>query len=424
MRSLWRKEWGPEIEAKFLERGIAFSDDSVWNTFYVRNKAEEGAILGVSRVDGEGRVHYGYVKVFGTHDDWVAARERYAPFHKGDRYAFALPGSDSIYFHFPADRRVRALHHVTNPRRLKHYLHSHVPGFDANSRRVRAGKTVLDLLRYKPERRAVLRARIALRDERSGAKEIVSHVVRVHADRSGLNASRVLPTLAKAVSFRLPDTLHYDADSRIAIHSWVEGKPVLDDWAAGGRVDLALAAGRALREVHEASVPDTLPVRRSHDTDQRARRVVRDLESFLPGIGKDVAALLEGESRRPAEQCLVHGDFYYAQIVCRGESDIGVVDWDECRFGYAVEDVANFLAHLNYLELESRIPGGFARILEREFLEGYGTPPDGLARETALQLVLLAMRPIRSLATRWEGRSRAILRRAAHVLDDGRGIQA
>lgn len=126
---------------------------------------------------------------------------------------------------------------------------------------------------------------------------------------------------------------------------------------------------------------------------------------------------------------VIHGDFYYAQILTGGggfaPESIGIVDWDESRPGDAIEDIANFLAHTLYLELEHRIPRGFAAHLERQFLDGYGgRVPDDLSRWIACHLLLLAMRPLRSLSEDAEERTRAILSKAESLFRSNGTVKA
>ena len=127
----------------------------------------------------------------------------------------------------------------------------------------------------------------------------------------------------------------------------------------------------ALAQWHRYSPPPGLP-RRSGG----ARSLASSLESIETLLGpssdvRELVAELEARAPQPARApALVHGDFYYDQVLLADDA-ISFLDLDELGLGDPAEDAANFCAHLDALAVSKHIEVADAANLSRRFLAGY-----------------------------------------------------
>ena len=246
----------------------------------------------------------------------LAACAPHAPFA-------ALPERGAYLMVFPADRVLRGASRVLNLRRLARRLDRTGiwPGWVM---RLRASR--LQVLRYKPERRAVFRLEARLRKEEEGRSE-------------RLLALRVLdPTEARRVAERrreldlecAPRLLHLEEESGLLVEEWLPGSAgdptCYDDAREAGRL-LARLHGWPLPEAWEGAcgTPDLGldPLRIDPDLAQRAQALV--------DLGPEQGL------------CAIHGDFHPDQVLRLG-ADRWLLDLDTLRLGRPEEDLASWIA--------------------------------------------------------------------------------
>src|SRR5213083_1271234 len=86
----------------------------------------------------------------------------------------------ALFLSYPNDRLLRGLAAAADPRRLKNRLHRLGAPFSPEGLRIRKRETRVEAVRWKPGRRAVLRAELALRNEPDGRDEVRAIYVRVY----------------------------------------------------------------------------------------------------------------------------------------------------------------------------------------------------------------------------------------------------
>jgi aminoglycoside phosphotransferase (APT) family kinase protein len=301
---------------------------------------------------------------------------------------------------------------------VKHVLHEVVPGLGPGEARVRGRRSTCTVLRYKPERRAVVRVEAGIRDARTGEKETRRFAVRAYADDRGAATLEALRRL-EAAGVPVPPPLGYHADRRVLVCGWREGICFADLLGNGLAEDSLGSVGELLVRVREVPFDRSAPVRSATDIIREASIVLGDLLQVGGGAvrerGMQVLSQLghlASHESFPARPSIVHGDLHHRQILVGGETEVAIVDWDETAVGDPREDVANLVAHLELLVLENRLEAGLAERLEARFLEAAGLPE---ARSlVAPQLVKLATVPFRNLGQDWQSESLAILERALH----------
>jgi hypothetical protein len=194
----------------------------------------------------------------------------------------------------------------------------------------------LELIRYRPERRAVFRA------DASGAGAALKHYARREYARSrrAVEHARAGEALALAAPLACSDS------ERLIAFEWRREAPLRGAIAAGSLAPrhfetLALA----LAELHAQIPPDaaarTAPAERIADAFAAARHFLPRAETRIAAI----AARIEQRLAGPAPAALTHGDFYDKQVLL-GDAAAVLLDLDQAAPGDAHEDAGCFLAHL------------------------------------------------------------------------------
>jgi len=411
-----------DVRRALEAHGSAFRDVAI---DYVRFKPGTSCVLGFR--DADAPVPLGYVKVFLADDPGVCLR-KYQARAAADGWVEALPDFRAVLFRFPLDRAVDGLRSVADIAELKHVVHDTVSGLSPDEERVRARRSRTTVLRYKPERRCVVRADLVTktRDGRPGSRRLVAQA---YGDDSGERVHAVMSLLWSragrgADALRTARPLGYHGGRRVLLQAWVEGEP----WGDGLNAPDAVAACRdsavALRALHAVD-PGSLPSLASFPRMlAETRRVLLDLARVSAAALAETALGLGAELDRsgrgvsPGDRRVVHGDFHPHQLLV-GRDGPTLVDWDEAGAGDPRVDVGNLLAHLHLAELEGRVPAERAAHLRNAFCRAYcagGKIDAGLGFFVALHLAKLAMAPFRALAGDWETTSLAILERARHAL--------
>ncbi|MFN0149180.1 MAG: phosphotransferase enzyme family protein [bacterium] len=338
-----------------------------------------------------------------------------------------------FFFHlFPFDREIRGLRHLMNRDKLKRIARDSI-SWGSPAVRVSGKRTSLSLLRYKPERRAVVAADFGLVDETTGRESRQLAHLKAYANGAGESATRVAGWLAGAPRSehapRFARTLAYDSSTEILFQERLPGCAFLE---AGDIESAARRVGSALAWLHTAGTArEKGDAARERSTVAIGLAEVRATTAFLTrlgggGVSERAAALLERLDREvpaAAPLTMTHGDFHYHQILVDGET-ISFVDFDEAGNGDPRVDIGNFIAHLRLLGVRNpETAEAWARV-EVAFVEGYrraaGASPleldSTLPWFIALGLARLAVVPFRNLSTEWPRETGAILKAGVQCL--------
>ncbi|TMQ49668.1 MAG: hypothetical protein E6K73_09585, partial [Candidatus Eisenbacteria bacterium] len=304
---------------------------------------------------------------------------------------------------FPNDRLLRGLSAAADPRRLKNRLHRVESPFAPGALRIRRRGTEVVPLRWKPGRRAVLRADLALADERSHCSGPATLYVRVYPLRHlGLQVAR-WQAAALVREVHSPQVLAVDVQRGFLAVEATGGAPAagLGDVRSETRSPLAEMLGALYRAGAGRAPPlpagalDMLPRRGDRDDLEAALRAMRDLAAWEPDLEtpcRELESRLEAAAARlPAcEPCFVHGDLTADQVLA-GEGSIALIDWDEAAVGDPHTDLASLAADLALrgdeagaeaefagLELPSEAPRG-----PREARASHAAPGRGAAATIA-----------------------------------------
>jgi aminoglycoside phosphotransferase (APT) family kinase protein len=163
------------------------------------------------------------------------------------------------------------------------------------------------------------------------------------------------------------------------------GDAKLDDAA---RVKVARSLGAFLRELHEATLPDALPVDRNRRADMQTRvPMVREQLELVERAGlwrpppsvEEVFAQAE-QLPPPQLDTIVHGDLHFRQLLVDEEANVtGVIDWVDVGRSDPAIDLSMYWSYFS----------GSARAA---FLDAYGdVTPEQLVRAGVLALNLSAI---------------------------------
>lgn len=317
-----------------------------------------------------------------------------------------VPARGLLVWTFPADRALPGLTRIHDLRRTARMM----TNFKAFGELVmRPGPSRLEVLRYKPERRAVLRLDLRLRPVGGGARTKARALVRCLTPREALAVAECRRALGGLAC--VPALLGFEARTGLLVEEWLDVEvPAPDDFSH------AEQAGRALAVLHRA--PGS-----AQRIDRRTS--LEELEGLLTAMPELRTHL---EHLRPfpsvSADSWVHGDLHPDQVVREREGGATrLLDLDRLARGCAADDLATWIA--DYLEAHSTVEFEEAAA---ELLGGYqsggGVLPtrEHLEASTSAALVRLAAAGLRRLQEDGLARAQVLLRCARRIAGSERRV--
>lgn len=418
----------PESLAHALRAAALPVEGAVPN--YIRLKPGTGALVGLElRLrDAQGAVTEvpAYIRTHGGDRTaqllrkWHADRAIPTGFGDGVR---ALPGGQSALFLFPNDTAVRGMRFVADVDKLKRSV-GELPAVGEGRFRVRGRKSELTTVRYKPERRLIQRAHLALKDDVSGERRERALFLRFFSDDRGSRLSAWARRLREGPLGRaVPEPVGAMLEGRMMVEEDVLSSPLWDDVLAGTAPAGEVAA--VVSALHRSPLDD-LPdlgtdelVRRVAEIGDNLRFVAPALESRIERV---IDAMRRSAPRRPVE-ATVHGDLHLHQFL-RAPDRVVLVDFERIGRGHPYLDLGHLVAHTMLTrhrtpEAGPAVDAFQQRILEDLLARTEGADTRDLPFFIGVGLLERALLPFRHLAPDFEERCAAILDRAAEALDVG-----
>ena len=258
--------------------------------------------------------------------------------------------------------------------------------------------TLVETLRYEPERRATLRYTL------SGEAALAPRVVygKTFADdHASLLHERFVYfwRLAQrdASAPCVAEPLGFDAATRTLWQAAASGQTLMSLADTAEATCAFRAVGRALAHLHQAPLNTSSRRPLSHWLAELQRRHVK-LVRAAPELGSRVAAITEGlalaaRDLPDAPLALIHGDFHPDQVWINA-GRVVLFDFDEFALGNPMEDLAEFIVKLEQAELPASrcaaavaaLIAGYCSAAPRHF------EPLGLLWHCAMQSLLQASR--------------------------------
>jgi hypothetical protein len=280
---------------------------------------------------------------------------------------------------FPHDRKMPMVRRAADPEYVRHVLQTHPEAGEAMGGRATPVSIGFDRLKYMPGKRCVLRYHLGWGDspERGRRRSFIS---KTYPDGGARQVFERLRGACDAWRARdpgidVPRPLVALEDTH---SNWVEdwgGTPLAAAFATGdGEAHIERAAA-LLAAIHRSRV-DGLPA--APDRDEVLRTAVEALERYATDVPEHAKAMTELRQRieREAPASLestrvpIHGAFRAEQLLVR-DGRITAIDFDALAFGDPLQDVAEFIASLRYLEVGMGRPRGELARAAAAFCEQY-----------------------------------------------------
>jgi aminoglycoside phosphotransferase (APT) family kinase protein len=335
----------------------------------------------------------------------------------GDYMLF--PEHHAILYFFPNDPVIDGLRILANPKKMQRVLYQYYSKYPEESWRVSDRRLKISVMRFKPERRAVIRLDTRAVNRADKTKEDLSLYARIYADSSGQKAydtqKRLYQMSEDRDTPRIPLPIAYLPERRMFLMESLQGV-TLQDCIKNRDLRAVEAAARSLASLHRLS-PGDLPAVDPRSWEQRLADTLDMISGIAPDLSDIAAAVCRSLEKRldiagEYKPGFVHGDLHPGQIIIDGEK-AGFIDFDRSYMGDTAADIGNFIANLKLWSLKDNINTGD---FESAFASGYqkagGTKldKDRLSFWTAFSLFELAVNPFRSLEPNWRNKTSQILK--------------
>lgn len=216
------------------------------------------------------------------------------------------------------------------------------------------------------------------------------------------------------------------AADQLLLYPYASGTPLSDLLGANRPVaSLLHRAGMALRALHEAPVPATLPLsKKPFGSEIKATlQAGEHLVALAPSLFATLQALLEELQARhrllpTADAVFTHSDFKADHLLVDNDR-MTLIDFDSCALADPAADVGKFLADLRWWYV---LGGGFDLAqAQAAFLAGYGlaNPSAQLTRAQLYESLILAKSTVRRLNRfdeQWLPQTEHLLTQATQLL--------
>ena len=382
----------------------------------IRGKSES-ASLTHTYVRAFSRGEYDNARRRALQSRWVASEESLTVTPLDDVHA--------ILYWFPNDERLDGLRRIVIPKKLQRIFYDRLTEYPNSDWRISDRSIRLQVVRYKPERRAVLRCRFrAQRHDDADRHERFVYLGLYETERFARlwETTSTLTEIARYAHDWTPArTLALDQSDALIIFAELDGRPLRDMLGVDGWPDALERTARAVAEMHRADAHMFTETTGIRDQIGQVRgmltRVAPECREIVDSLS---SRLMQSDALKPSASLnLVHGDLHHGQLLI-GEGKVGVIDFDRVHGGDALEDVGNFCAQL-WLGPRDGRRWEFEPARE-QFIDCYERARQAridrarVSTWMALSLFRSALTPLGRFEASWRQRVRTILAEAQRVL--------
>jgi len=419
------------LSGNFKKAGLSIKSSRI---SYIRYKPRTNCIV-VYRIKFDGGTTFKlaeipvYVKLF-TGRDYKTAEEK-TRLHRwvnpdGIGTYRLFPEHQAILYFFPNDPVIDGLRVIEHPKKIQRILYQHHEEFPEDKWRISNKQLRISIMRYKPERRAVLLFRTKAYSHDHSRKEKIRVYARIYADNRGSGIFELqnrLYLLSKDGNcLRISEPIAYLADRRILFMKELKGEPLLD-CIKEGRSEPVKYTSAALAFLHaqdlpdlEQVVPDSL-LESALASHQMISEIAPDFSDETSWIHDRLTGTIKDLSK--SDVGFVHGDFYHGQVIV-SDNEAGIIDFDRSYAGDPKADLGNFIANLKLLHLKGVLAHGEEAadifLSEYENASGRKLERDSIKFWTAFSLFQLAVNPFREYEESWRQRTGQILKECRSLL--------
>jgi Phosphotransferase enzyme family len=342
-----------------------------------------------------------------------------------------VPELDMLAWNFPNDPQLAQLHELLDAARVSQYFpYANLP-FAADA----IVDIKIDVVRYRPEQRCILRYDISYGANRS-------HYVlyaKVFADDNGERVfSRIQQCYARAsvLGVRIARPLGYGAAVRTVWQEELCGTPPAVMLDAGDYEAPMAAIGHCLAKLHAAD----LPMQKSVTREARlvdASKKSRKLAQMLPWLDSELKTIVaRAQSELPelphARETIIHGDVHFGQFLITDDGALALFDFDEWSHGDPAQDLADLIVdpHVSKFmrdesEMNCTLTSGVARVLLTSYRKhaDWTVTDATIAWHARVQLINKAYRAAIQMEPHWREKVSALVALATHSIDLGADLK-
>ncbi|MEE9554994.1 MAG: phosphotransferase [candidate division Zixibacteria bacterium] len=397
---------------------------------YIRYKPGTNCIVAYQlqlEKDGEPKEILFYAKLY-TEDDYEnatrkAASSRWIPIPDLEPY-ITLPEHATILYFYPNDCLIDGLRILSDLKKIQRILYENYDQYPEDKWRISNRQISLSTVRYKPERRVVLRCRARAKNRETSKWVWLKLYIRVYADDRGAALFSLQEKIHKLSEdsglFTSPRPLTYLPERKALIMEKARGKQFLESIEGDNRAANISKTAIALAAMHGFDIPGLSEKSRASyiDDAEETRRMLTKILPIEAKLADTIFDELKNHSLAADKPGFVHGDFYYGQVLCRTRK-VSILDFDRSHRGDTVFDIGNFLAHIKLLRLRGELDG--EKDIETIFLKTYKEIKDiemsNLNFWIAFGLYQLAVGPFRRLEPNWKEGITTILAECKKILE-------
>jgi Ser/Thr protein kinase RdoA (MazF antagonist) len=338
-----------------------------------------------------------------------------------------VPELDMIAWVFPDDPRLPQLRELLDVARVaRHLPYASLP-FAAHA----IAGIKIDVVRYRPEQRCILRYDI---DHGANRDRCVLYA-KVFADNNGERVfSRIQHCYARsnALGVRVARPLGYTEAVRAVWQEELSGTPLTVALGAGDYHASMKAIGHCLAKLHTADLPMQKAVTREARLADASKKS-RKLAQMIPTLADELAAIIaRGQSDLgslpPARKAVIHGDLHCGQFLTMADSMLALFDFDEWSHGDPAQDLGDLIVdpYVNRLALDSAeinclAAPGIARALLASYrgAASWTVTDAEIAWQARVQLINKAYRVAIQQEPRWQDKVIALVVLATRGIDLG-----
>jgi aminoglycoside phosphotransferase (APT) family kinase protein len=288
--------------------------------------------------------------------------------------ALYVPALELLFQVFPADESLCSLPIAVDGAAMAATLGAMLAGHD---RRPHLQQVVVHVVRYKPERKCLLRYELtsAGTDPTQPPAVVWARVARRSKfERTRNNLSR-LHAAATGIGFDLPQPLGVVPEMAMELFGHVPGVALFASVQRADFSGLCRRVGEALGRFHKLPVE----VEEVFDGDAQAKRLTENAVEFawmLPAEAKRIATIEREIVRRlqmgtSSPLRVIHRDFHGDNILVAEDGRLALLDFEDCAMGEPADDVGSNWAQLTWHVHKAGARSAVTAAARRAFVDGY-----------------------------------------------------
>lgn len=330
-----------------------------------------------------------------------------------------VPTIDMLIQVFPADLKLPQLKTLVQPQAMAPYLQE-LSDSDLGLLRI-------SVLKYKPEKRCVLRYDFSDQVKKLSLNEECSWIGKTFCNDRGRENFNIMQFLIRA-GVPVPKPYSYTPELKLLLTEALPGRELGASVCGLKFPEYVKKAATVIAGLHSVPVDDELVnVVTFKEEIEKFTRLTKRIEREFPPLTKSLhhlssMILSNYKSSHYEHLTFVHGELDPSQFLVH-DSGVWLVDFDRFMIAHPALDIGRFLAYFSRLSLKHHDSSIRFDALEKLFLEEYlkcfsSNPLNLILICQAIECVKIASRFVQRRKTGWESRAITMCEKAENVLSD------